>query len=199
MDKIQELSFFLSTKFDCVAFAVLVHDDDVLYWVCFKGDQVIEGYNSSPSYFEFGQNVKPKPPSGGDVTKLAIAFPLIDQDALARVLHKNKYSLETQRHAEIVEVIKVPSVSVGVALSTLERGVEIDGMPLGAVMWSADPPPIEDPKVRRRREFYESLGPEDSAKTCRREGCTRGTVKFSVYCRPHHYEKVKGKPSPFDH
>ena len=72
-------------------------------------------------------------------------------------------------------------------------------------------PPIADEELRRRqqvaaeitlniqRESYDKLGPEDDARTCRHDACSRGTVKFSVFCRPHHFENLYKQPSPFTH
>jgi hypothetical protein len=48
------------------------------------------------------------------------------------------------------------------------------------------------------REFYESLGAERADTCCRRETCTRGAVRWSVFCRPHHFESVRSKSCPFD-
>ncbi|MDB5218924.1 MAG: hypothetical protein JWO86_6851 [Myxococcaceae bacterium] len=48
------------------------------------------------------------------------------------------------------------------------------------------------------RIFYASLGPERADTKCRREDCARGAVRFSVFCRPHHFESVRGKRCPFD-
>jgi hypothetical protein len=48
------------------------------------------------------------------------------------------------------------------------------------------------------RRFYESLGAERPGTRCKREGCRRGTVAFSVFCRPHHFGSVKRKTCPFD-
>ena len=44
------------------------------------------------------------------------------------------------------------------------------------------------------RQFYESLGPEESGTECKRDGCTRGRVKYSVLCARHHFEQLRGKP-----
>jgi hypothetical protein len=49
--------------------------------------------------------------------------------------------------------------------------------------------------LARDREWYDSLGPEDPSRPCRREGCNRGSVRFSVFCRPHHF----GENCPFTH
>jgi hypothetical protein len=48
------------------------------------------------------------------------------------------------------------------------------------------------------REFYDSLGAERAELPCRRDGCARGAVSFSVLCRPNHFESIKKRPSPFD-
>lgn len=51
--------------------------------------------------------------------------------------------------------------------------------------------------VRQRDlAFYGSMGPEDLSKKCRREGCERGVVAFSVLCREHHFESIFKRPSP---
>jgi hypothetical protein len=47
--------------------------------------------------------------------------------------------------------------------------------------------------------FYDALGAERTDTPCRRAGCTRGAVSFSVLCRPHHFESVRGRASPFEH
>jgi hypothetical protein len=49
------------------------------------------------------------------------------------------------------------------------------------------------------QKFYDSLGEERPEIPCKREGCQRGAVHFSVFCRPHHFETVNKKPSPFNH
>lgn len=49
------------------------------------------------------------------------------------------------------------------------------------------------------REFYDSLGAERSDSPCRREGCERGAVQWSVFCRVHHYESLRGRPCKFTH
>jgi len=49
------------------------------------------------------------------------------------------------------------------------------------------------------REFYDSLGPERLDSRCKQEGCDRGVVQCSVFCRPHHHESVRGRASSFTH
>jgi hypothetical protein len=62
-----------------------------------------------------------------------------------------------------------------------------------------DPPPRSEIEHSSDRQFYDSLGPERADVPCRELACTRGAVAYSVLCRPHHFENVKRKVSPFKH
>jgi len=46
------------------------------------------------------------------------------------------------------------------------------------------------------RQFFALLGPENPARQCRKEGCTRGPVQYSALCARHHFEQIRGKPLP---
>jgi hypothetical protein len=64
---------------------------------------------------------------------------------------------------------------------------------------NAPDPPSRDEILRRLdREFSDKLGAEQSTKPCRFEGCGRGVVPLSVFCRRHHFESVRKRPYPFD-
>ena len=56
---------------------------------------------------------------------------------------------------------------------------------------------LRDALVRMDRDFYDSLGEERSDARCHGPGCARGAIVHSVLCRPHHFESVKKRPSPF--
>jgi hypothetical protein len=64
-----------------------------------------------------------------------------------------------------------------------------------------DPPKVSwEESVRQADlEFYDRLGVERPDKPCREPGCTRGSVLFSVLCRPHHFRSIKQKECPFVH
>ena len=62
---------------------------------------------------------------------------------------------------------------------------------------AADPPPWEETKKRLNREFFDGLGDERLGEPCRFEGCIRGAIQQSVFCRVHHYEMIKKEPCPF--
>jgi hypothetical protein len=52
--------------------------------------------------------------------------------------------------------------------------------------------------LRMDRQFYDVLGPEDSERPCAHPGCPRRSIRVGVFCRPHHFESIQGKPCPFD-
>ena len=49
------------------------------------------------------------------------------------------------------------------------------------------------------REFYDQLGPERPNTLCKSEGCSRGTIQYSVFCRSHHFENIRRCQCPFNH
>jgi hypothetical protein len=55
---------------------------------------------------------------------------------------------------------------------------------------------LRDAESRQDREFYDTLGPERPGQPCRAAGCAKGAITFSVFCRSHHFESVRGRPSP---
>lgn len=64
---------------------------------------------------------------------------------------------------------------------------------------AVDPPPREEIVRQMDLEFYNRLGAERADKPCREPGCLRGSVQFSVLCRPHHFKSTRNKECPFDH
>jgi len=63
---------------------------------------------------------------------------------------------------------------------------------------SPDPPPRDEILRRIDREFCDKLGAENFTQKCRSDGCDRGAVKFSLYCRHHHFENVQKRDYPFE-
>lgn len=61
------------------------------------------------------------------------------------------------------------------------------------------PPSPEEIQRRADLEFYDKLGPEDLQRRCKHEGCGRGVVRFSVFCKRHHFEMIRHRECPFEH
>jgi hypothetical protein len=60
-----------------------------------------------------------------------------------------------------------------------------------------DPTAWDETKRSLDREFYDGLGPESPHVSCRKPGCVRGAIEFSVMCRPHHFEMLRRESCPF--
>ena len=82
------------------------------------------------------------------------------------------------------------------ALDIIRYYIRFDAWP--ETLNAPDPPSWDETSRRLDREFADRLGPEDDARKCRREGCDRGVVKLSVFCRRHHFENIRNRPYPFD-
>ena len=82
------------------------------------------------------------------------------------------------------------------ALDVIRYYIRFDAWP--ETLNAPDPPPPEESLRRLDREFADNLGPEDDSKPCRRNGCERGSVKLSAFCRRHHFENLRNRPYPFD-
>lgn len=82
------------------------------------------------------------------------------------------------------------------ALDIIRYYIRFDAWP--ETLNAPDPPPPEESRRRFYRDFADKLGPEDESKQCRHEGCNRGVVNFSVFCRRHHFENIQNCPYPFD-
>lgn len=75
--------------------------------------------------------------------------------------------------------------------------------------WKRGPRPVSEQEIVERterakqslllldRDFYDQLGPELSDATCRVQDCTRWRIQYSVFCKAHHFEQVRGRPCPF--
>ena len=201
-EKIRTLTSRLSRELDCFAFAVIVHDDDLLGYFLYDNGELTDWYNSAPSYFNFGSSGEAEGPAGGIAVRLCKAFGAGNPTRLERILRRRPgrggYAIETDRHSDIVRELSLPRFTVGTTLASFDRGEYPEGLTAAAMMQAADPPPLEDPKRRRDREFYDKLGPEDPSSPCQREGCNRGSVRFSVLCRRHHFEMIEHRDCPFD-
>jgi hypothetical protein len=57
---------------------------------------------------------------------------------------------------------------------------------------------IEADQLADDRAFYDLLGEERAGVPCKRESCSRGAIFSSVLCRVHHFESIRGRPSPFE-
>ena len=195
IDGIQALTSRLSRELRCPALAVIVHDDDVLGYFLYQKGELIDRYNSCPSYFDFDSTDEPVGPDGGSADALCGVFGAGGPKGVEAILRKrpgkNGYVFETERHRDLVSALSLPDFSVGTAFESFERGEYPVGLSPTSMLRAADPPPVEDRQRRLDREFYERLGPEDPLRPCKKDGCQRGAITNSVLCKRHHFEMME--------
>lgn len=119
----------LSTHFRCPVFAVLNHDDDILYFELFEDGKKTDEYNSSPSYFDDGDDddfaddqANDDQPKGGNAQRLATVFGTADASKIEAVLRKGDYVFASERHGDLVAALSLPSHSVGVGFTYAAAG-----------------------------------------------------------------------------
>ena len=55
----------------------------------------------------------------------------------------------------------------------------------------------EESQKKLDRDFYDSLGEERLDKACKKEGCERGAISGSAFCKVHHFEMIRQRTCPF--
>lgn len=204
IEAMQILAAQTSRELSCHALAILVHDDEVLVYYLFRNGELMDSYNSWPSYFEFGSTKNAAAPEGGKAELLVEAFGKGDFKKLESILRKPKsrqgYVFETERHADLAKALSLPQFAVGTALASFERGEYPAGISKHDFKWAEDAPSPELDKQRREDwRLYNSLGEEDMLRPCKHEGCKRGAIRFSVLCKRHHFEMLHKRDCPFEH
>jgi hypothetical protein len=120
-----DLASDLSDRLQCVALAVLNHDDDILaYWLFEKGE-FVDDYDSCPGYFEGDDSG----PEGGDAEKLCRALGAAGRAAEVQAILSNTddYLFAIERHGALAEVLGLPSFSVGLGYDYIAAD-EIEGI-----------------------------------------------------------------------
>ena len=124
----------LSAKFSCSVFAVMNHDDDVLYFELYEAGTKTDEYNSNPNYFG---EWEVDGPSGGDARRLCESLQAGDAATVEAVLRKDDYVFETERHRDLALALGMPDFSVGVGYNYARAGDFMPGTSNGAFEHSA--------------------------------------------------------------
>ncbi len=112
-----ELAEQLSDAMRCAAFAVMIHDDDLLIYKLFQSGKLLDEYNSFPGYFE-GLDT---PSSGGDAEKVCQVYSAPQEvEALEEILRK-KYTFESNRHDAIIAKLNLPYCTVGSGFGYIQK------------------------------------------------------------------------------
>lgn len=113
----------LSRRHDCAALAVMIADDDILWYALYRAGRVDHEYDSNPGY-DSGRRV---PPKGGDGAALAAAFGVPERATeIERVLRapsgSDGYLFEHERHAELIRLLQLPDIAVAAGYGYIDGG-----------------------------------------------------------------------------
>lgn len=121
-----ELACQLSRQFDCVAWAVLNHDDDIFWYRLYVAGKAVDEYDSAPGYFGAAG---PSAPAGGDPAKLAGTFGCeASAPAIEAALRKSLLDpgggvfLASERHRQVAEALGLPIGLLALGYNYIEGG-----------------------------------------------------------------------------
>jgi hypothetical protein len=127
MATVHELGAALSSQLSCAVLGMLVHDQNVLCYCLYRGGELVDSYDSCPSYFDV--HASETPPSGGkpDVLCAAFAVPRSSHlvESILRAPHGGEgdgYELESERHGALVEALHLPNWCIGAGFNHIEEG-----------------------------------------------------------------------------
>lgn len=103
---ISSLTAQLSRQFECVAFVVLNHDDDLLWYHLYSDGNLLDAYNSAPNYFDANPSSEP---SGGNANKLCEVFQKPHSlKKVERILRGTDYTFACERHKDLTKALGLP-------------------------------------------------------------------------------------------
>jgi hypothetical protein len=133
LDILGALAMHLSRACGCPALAVLNHDDDVFIYLLYEAGELVDEYNSAPSYFDDDADLDASP-SGGDAERLTRIFGSSGESSqVEHVLRAptgtdDGFVFATDRHRELARVLGVPSSAVGAGFTYLSEGEVPEGI-----------------------------------------------------------------------
>ena len=116
------------------------------------------------------------------------------------VIAKNQNLAETVDAATIEQIVDwadrlAERSDDSARLDVFRYYCRFDAFPDG--LGAPDPPPAADVRRLLDLKFFDSLGAERAETSCQADGCDRGAIPFSVFCRRHHFEQIKKRRCPF--
>lgn len=137
---VSELAEHLSSSLGTGVLALLVHDDDILWYRLYDVGQLADEFDSAPGYFD--ADAEPSAPAGGDGVRLAAVMGALHSAELEIALRKSGfeddgYVFESDRHADLVRLLGLPRLAVGAAFASFERGELPAGLSAADVIHTA--------------------------------------------------------------
>ena len=102
--------------------SVMIVDDDIMMYWLFEGGKIADTYNSNPGYNEVSD--PPRPPEGGDSSKLCAAFACNNSNEVDQVLRADRgsYVFEFERHQALTAILGLPQEAVAVGFHYIQAG-----------------------------------------------------------------------------
>jgi hypothetical protein len=127
---IESLASELSAGLRCAVLVVMNHDDGVLWYLLYEAGELVDEYESAPSYFD--PDAEPTEPDGGDARLLCTAFGVDSVGTVEAILRKpalgdGGYNSESDRHRDLVNALNLPDVALGTGYSDVEQAALPDG------------------------------------------------------------------------
>ena len=125
-DELRKLAGVLSQELSCPAWAVLNHDDDILWYVLYSAGVFVDEYDSTPGYFD--PTAQPSNPVGGNAGKLASLFDHSSSvDTVERTLRKSTfdddgYAFALNRHEDLAKALDIPFELVALGYNYIVGG-----------------------------------------------------------------------------
>jgi hypothetical protein len=133
IDALKELGDSLSAKLGCAALAVLIHDDDLLFYSLHENGRLVDEYASA------SLEERDEAPEGGDAARLCRAFGAADAAQVETILRTDRaggsgggYVFETERHEDLVKALGLPVFAVATGFHYLEQGELPEGATPGS-------------------------------------------------------------------
>jgi hypothetical protein len=137
-DDVRTVTSELTLETGSAALAIIVHDDDILWYYLYQNGNQTGTYCSNPFYFDL--TGRTGGPTGGDAGKLCAAFGVNLQKEVETVLRQSNdaagFVFQTERHEALVKLLGLPPISVGNALESFIRG----DLPADNMIWVPAPP-----------------------------------------------------------
>lgn len=123
---VSEMAQRISKQLRCVAFAVINYNDETLLTWLYRSGELIDAYNSQPGYLN-SKLEENHQPIGANPDKMAKVFKNIQLTDLSPITRRPSYPDEnyctaTDRHADIVSVLRLPRFAVGTGFYTVKIG-----------------------------------------------------------------------------
>jgi len=127
---INELGSRLSRDLESPVLAVVVHDDDILFFQLYEYGEITDDYDSSPGYFD--PDAEPSGPDGGDAMRLCSAFGTANVAEVMEILRKSTYDDDgpdaIERHIQLVSALGLPPWAVCAGFNYIIAGEIPDGI-----------------------------------------------------------------------